>query len=147
MMVITTPALAAAQRVREQCEVREHRRVEPVAERRIPTGSAKSAHAKQEAYTLAQRKHLEMRERVKAMLDHGTNKTEIARTLGISLSAVKRHVIGLTKGGPVNYGGLNRKPIEIAGQRFPSILAAKTSLNLSSTILYEWLRSGKARYV
>ena len=38
-------------------------------------------------------------------------------------------------------------PVAILGREFPSINQAKVQLGLSTTRIYDWLRSGRARYL
>lgn len=134
MIVITTPALRAAERVREQCRVTEHRRPDTREPSRIVLYGRPSPE-------LAEQN----RRRIKRLREGGMKINRIAIEVGISETAVKRHLQAIR--GVKLREGRPRTPIEIDGVRYSGVRAAGIELGKSYRTIYNWLREGKARHV
>lgn len=84
-MIITTPSLAAAWRIRERCTVR------TVAARPAPRRPRE--YPEPGSPVVAER-----RQRVREMLDDGLTRDEIGARLGISRTAVANHIRAIRHG-------------------------------------------------
>lgn len=137
MTIVTTRALAAAERVRESCTVRTHIRPDQ------PGISPKTGRALHNAARVN-------RERITEMRRKGMQNAEIAVALSLSESRVAHYVTELLEAGKIKRipnGAPRSRAVRVDGKHYSSVTLAKMALNVSSHQLYEWLRSGRATYV
>lgn len=127
-----TPALLAAERIREVCPVRTHYQQQAAIGRNgRPTKIVAETH----------------RLTVQRQRAAGKSVKEIAAYLKISDRAVKKHMAALRLADDPDRGGRPARPVEIRGKRYDSLERAAAALHISFYSVKRLVAEGKGRYV